>query len=62
MKLLTSKPRTLAAARAFRDQLLDRQAPGVPPRFWPAIIAAETTGYHVCELGFALANGFDVVR
>lgn len=61
-KLLTAKPRTLTAARAFRDTLLNVQAAGLPLRLWPVVIDAEAGGYHVCELGFATANEFSVVR
>ena len=62
MKLLTSKPRTLEAAQAFRDSLLKQQVHGVPLRFWPVVINAETEGYHVCEAGFARKNDFAIVR
>lgn len=62
MKILTGKPRTLEAARAFRDSLLNHQASGVPLRYWPVIIHAETEGYHVCETGFATRNGFEIVK
>jgi len=49
-RLLTGKPRSLEQARRFRDSLLNHQAHGVPPRLWPAAIAAaETDGYHVAE-------------
>lgn len=61
-KILTAKPRTLTAARAFRDTLLSVQAPRVPLRFWPVVIDAEAGGYYVCELGFATANEFSIVR
>lgn len=61
-RILTSKPRSLEAARQFRDSLLNHQAHGVPPRLWPAVIAAETEGYHVVETGFALSNGFEIVK
>lgn len=61
-KLLTSKPRSLESARAFVATLLSVQASNLPLRFRPVIIDAETTGYHVCELGFATSNGFQIVR
>lgn len=61
-KLLTAKPRTLTAARAFRDTLLNVQADGLPLRLWPVVIDAEDGGYHVCELGFATANDFSVIQ
>lgn len=61
-KILTSKPRTLESARAMRDTLLNVQAAGIPPRLWPVVIAAEESGFHVCELGFATTNEFEVVR
>jgi hypothetical protein len=61
-RMFTSKPRSLAAARQFRDSLLNHQVHGVPPRLWPAVIPAETDGYHVVETGFALSNGFEIVK
>lgn len=61
-RLLTGKPRSLEQARRFRDSLLNHQAHGVPPRLWPCIIAAEADGYHVAETGFALSNGFEIVK
>lgn len=60
-KLLTSRPRSLEAARQMRSTLLNAQARGVPLRLWPVIIHAETEGYHVAEAGFATANGFEIV-
>lgn len=62
MKIHTAQPRTLEAARALRDSMLKHQVAGVPLRFWPAIIHAETDGYHVCDTGFAAKHGFEIVR
>ena len=62
MKIHTGTPRTLEAARTLRDTMLNRQVPGVPLRYWPAIIAAETEGYHVCDTGFAKQNGFEIIK
>ena len=59
---LTSTPKTLEAARKFRDGLIERQAAGCPLRFRPVIIAAEESGYYVVELGFAMKNDMTVVR
>jgi len=59
---LHSAPKTIEAARQFRSGLVEKQAAGCPLRFRPVIIAAEESGYYVVELGFALKNGFEVVR
>jgi len=69
-RLYTSKPRSLKSAKEFAAMLnaaltkgaAMRKAGPAALRFIAVVVAAPAAGYHVCTLGFAVANELEVIR
>ena len=62
LKILTSKSRSFESAKDFAKSTNSRRPSNCPLREIAVVINAPTNGYLVCELGFAVSNGFEVVR
>jgi hypothetical protein len=62
LKILTSKSRSLESAKEFAKYNNSRKPFNCPPREIAVVVNAPTNGYMVCELGFAVSNGFEIVR
>jgi hypothetical protein len=62
LKLLTAKSCSLEYAKNFAESSNRRRPFNGPLREIVVVINAPTNGYLVCELGFAVSNGFKVVR
>lgn len=69
-RLYTSKPRSLKSAKQFAAMMNAALTKGTAMhkagpaalRFIAVVVAAPTAGYHVCTLGFAVANELEVIR
>lgn len=61
-RLLTSRPRNLEDARRMAGYFNNARTGNAPLREIAVVIASATSGYHVATLGFAVANGFEVIR
>ena len=54
--------KTLDQARKFAAMFNSRRAIGSPLRFIKVVVQGPTTGYCVCDLGFATSNGLTIIR
>lgn len=54
--------KTIDQARKLAANLNARRVTGAPLRFIKVVVHGPTTGYCVCDLGVATANGLTLVR
>lgn len=61
-KFFLSSIMNLEAARAFAASRDSHAVSNLPLRFRSVIIAAETEGFRVCDLGFAVTEQMEIIR